>query len=75
MLKEQFLTAGNVDRMTGEAGEIGDGDLLERAAAGDEAAFTNLYRRRQGAVYRFALQMSGRRGVAEEVTQDRKSVV
>ena len=70
MLKEQFLTAGNVDRMTGEAGEIGDGDLLERAAAGDEEAFTSLYRRRQGAVYRFALHMSGRRSVAEEVTQE-----
>ena len=70
MLKEQFLTAGNVDSMTGEAGEIGDGDLLERAAAGDEEAFTSLYRRRQGAVYRFALHMSGRRSVAEEVTQE-----
>src|SRR5438034_3994211 len=70
MLKEQFLTAGNVDSMTGEAGEVSDGDLLERAAAGDEEAFTSLYRRRQGAVYRFALHMSGRRGVAEEVTQE-----
>ena len=70
MLKEQFLTAGNVDSMTGEAGEISDGDLLERAAAGDEEAFTSLYRRRQGAVYRFALHMSGRRSVAEEVTQE-----
>jgi RNA polymerase sigma-70 factor (ECF subfamily) len=38
--------------------------------AGDEESFAALYRRRQGAVYRFALQMSGQRGVAEEVTQD-----
>src|SRR5256885_3732186 len=70
MLKEQFLTASDVDSMTGGPAEISDGELLERAAAGDEAAFTSLYRRRQGAVYRFALHMSGRRSVAEEVTQE-----
>jgi RNA polymerase sigma-70 factor (ECF subfamily) len=38
--------------------------------AGDEAAFTTLYRRRQGGVYRYALQMSGNVVLAEEVTQD-----
>jgi RNA polymerase sigma-70 factor (ECF subfamily) len=38
--------------------------------AGDEQAFTALYRRHQGLVYRFALQMSGRTEIAEEVTQD-----
>jgi len=70
MTRTEFLTASDVDRMTGEPEEIGDGELLERAAAGDEGAFTSLYRRRQGAVYRFALQMSGRRSVAEEVTQE-----
>jgi len=70
MMKAQFLTAGDVDSMTGKPAQISDDELLERAAAGDEAAFTDLYRRRQGAVYRFALQMSGRRGVAEEVTQE-----
>jgi RNA polymerase sigma-70 factor (ECF subfamily) len=70
----QFVTAGDVDRptdnMTGEAPEISDSALLDRAACGDEAAFTTLYRRRQAAVYRFALQMSGRPSVAEEVTQE-----
>jgi RNA polymerase sigma-70 factor (ECF subfamily) len=70
MPKTELLTAGDVERMTGEAAEISDGELLERAAAGDEEAFTSLYRRRQGMVYRFALQMSGRRSVAEEVTQE-----
>jgi RNA polymerase sigma-70 factor (ECF subfamily) len=55
--------------MTGEP-EISDSDLLARAVDGDEESFTSLYRRRQGAVYRFALQMSGRRSVAEEVTQE-----
>jgi RNA polymerase sigma-70 factor, ECF subfamily len=47
-----------------------DEDLLRRSAAGDEEAFTALYRRRQAAVYRFALHMSGREDVAEEVTQE-----
>jgi RNA polymerase sigma-70 factor (ECF subfamily) len=47
-----------------------DGDLLRRMWSGDEEAFTSLYRRHQGTVYRFALQMSGRTEIAEEVTQD-----
>ncbi len=47
-----------------------DGDLLRRMWAGDEEAFTSLYRRHQAMVYRFALQMSGRTEIAEEVTQD-----
>ena len=38
--------------------------------AGDEEALSVLYRRRQGAVYRFALQMSGSKTVAEDVTQE-----
>jgi RNA polymerase sigma-70 factor (ECF subfamily) len=56
--------------MTIEPPEISDADLLKEAMAGDEECFAALYRRRQGGVYRFALQMSGSRGVAEEVTQD-----
>ena len=47
-----------------------DGDLLQLMMAGDEDAFTALYRRRQGGVYRFALQMSGSKTVAEDVTQE-----
>jgi len=39
-------------------------------AAGDEQAFTALYRRRQAGVYRFALQMSGSEAMAEDVTQE-----
>jgi len=38
--------------------------------AGDEEALALLYRRRQGAVYRFALQMSGSKTIAEDVTQE-----
>ena len=47
-----------------------DEDLLRLVMAGDEDAFTALYRRRQGGVYRFALQMSGSKTVAEDVTQE-----
>src|SRR6185369_6775383 len=45
-------------------------DLLRLMASGDEEAFTALFQRRQGAVYRFALQMSGSFSIAEEVTQE-----
>jgi RNA polymerase sigma-70 factor, ECF subfamily len=47
-----------------------DDDLLRLMMAGREDAFTELYRRRQGGVYRFALQMSGSEAVAEDVTQE-----
>jgi len=47
-----------------------DQQLLARMLAGDEDAFTALYRRRQAAVYRFALQMTGNVVVAEDVKQE-----
>jgi RNA polymerase sigma-70 factor, ECF subfamily len=47
-----------------------DDTLLGLALAGDEASFTTLYRRRQGAVYRFALHMAGDVILAEDVTQE-----
>src|SRR5205085_1553265 len=47
-----------------------DEELWRLALAGDEGAFTLLYRRRQGAVYRFAWQMCGSESVAEDVTQE-----
>ena len=47
-----------------------DEQLLAQALAGDEEAFTLLYRRRQGPIFRFALQMSGSLHIAEEVTQE-----
>ena len=49
---------------------LSDEELLRAARDGDEAAFTALYRRRQGAVYRFALHMSGDAAVSEDVTQE-----
>jgi RNA polymerase sigma-70 factor (ECF subfamily) len=47
-----------------------DLDLLRLMMAGDEDAFALLYRRRQGNVYRFALQMCGSQAIAEDVTQE-----
>jgi RNA polymerase sigma-70 factor (ECF subfamily) len=38
--------------------------------SGDEQAFLDLYRRRQGAIYRFALHMGGSVAVAEDVAQE-----
>ena len=38
--------------------------------AGDEDAFSMLYKKRQSGVYRFAFQMSGSRSIAEDVTQE-----
>src|SRR5271157_3187516 len=47
-----------------------DDELLMRMRSGDERAFVALYRRRQAAIYRFALHMSGSATVAEDVTQE-----
>src|SRR5688500_20290059 len=47
-----------------------DAELLRLMLAGEEEAFTALYRRRQGGVYRFALQMSGSEALAEDVVQE-----
>jgi len=47
-----------------------DDELLIRIQSGDEQAFVDLYRRRQAALYRFALHMSGSQSMAEDVTQE-----
>jgi RNA polymerase sigma-70 factor (ECF subfamily) len=47
-----------------------DEDLLFRIRSGEEAAFVGLYRRRQSAIYRFVLHMSGSATVAEDITQE-----
>ncbi len=58
-----MLSATDLDKLT-------DSELWRRASQGDEAAFVTLYRRRQSAVYRFALRMSGSTAMAEDVTQE-----
>jgi RNA polymerase sigma-70 factor (ECF subfamily) len=47
-----------------------DSDLLIRIQSGDEQAFLDLYHRRQAALCRFALHMSGSMSVAEDITQE-----
>lgn len=47
-----------------------DDELLIRIQSGDEEAFVALYHRRQAALYRFALHMSGSAHVAEDITQE-----
>ena len=47
-----------------------DDELLLRMHRGDEQAFVVLYRRRQGAIYRFALHMTGSAAAAEDITQE-----
>lgn len=49
---------------------LSDGDLLRLVSTGDEQAFLGFYRRHQGSIFRFALQMSGKQEIAEEVTQE-----
>src|ERR1044071_6186335 len=50
--------------------ELSDSELLRSMLAGDEEALALLYHRRQGGIYRFALQMSGSKTIAEDVTQE-----
>src|SRR5262249_1333660 len=45
-----------------------DQDLLRQLSRGNEAAFSTLYERFQGPLYRFVLHMSGNTATAEEVT-------
>ena len=47
-----------------------DQELLGQLRQGNETAFTVLYERYQGAIYRFVLHMSGNAATAEEVTQE-----
>src|SRR5919205_4538269 len=63
------MTTGPILRMT-QKNDLSDNELLRLMLAGDEDALAQLYRRRQGSVYRFALQMSGSKPIAEDVTQE-----
>src|SRR4029453_17068986 len=47
-----------------------DSELQKRLLSGDKEAFAELYRRHQRNVYSFALQMTGARELAEDVTQE-----
>lgn len=47
-----------------------DEELLRQMLAGEADAFEQLYDRRQGGIYQFALRMSGSPALAEDVTQE-----
>ena len=47
-----------------------DQELLRQLGKGNETAFTCLYQRYQGPLFRFVLHMSGNSATAEEVTQE-----
>jgi RNA polymerase sigma-70 factor (ECF subfamily) len=49
---------------------LSDAELLTRLADGCEGSWSEFYRRYQGRVYRFALQMTGSRAVAEDAVQE-----
>ena len=49
---------------------VDDTELLRRMRQGDEAAFQQLYRRHQAALYRFALLHSNGPGIAADVVQE-----
>jgi RNA polymerase sigma-70 factor, ECF subfamily len=64
------MTAGvNQYRMKPKSDST-DSELLRLMLSGDEESFAQLYRRRHGGIYRFALQMCGSQQVAEDITQD-----
>jgi RNA polymerase sigma-70 factor (ECF subfamily) len=50
--------------------EVSDDQLIRRLLRGHEDAFTAIYRRCSGPVYRFALHMTGDPNMAEEITQE-----
>ena len=50
--------------------QIPDDQLLKCIARGDTEAFSLLFRRRRGDVYRFALHMTARPAVADDVAQE-----
>jgi RNA polymerase sigma-70 factor (ECF subfamily) len=71
--RRESLSKADADRRNQlmlESQSHSDGDLLRLLSQGDEKAFLEFYRRHQGLVFRFALHMSGKAEIAEEVTQD-----
>jgi len=52
------------------AGDVSDGDLIQRAGAGDRAALETLYSRYARSVYGLALRRLGDRGRAEDAVQE-----
>ena len=49
---------------------VPDDELLAKVASGDATAFTDLFRRRQPDVFRFAVHMTGSAATADDVVQE-----
>ncbi|HKQ79591.1 MAG TPA: RNA polymerase sigma factor [Blastocatellia bacterium] len=64
------MTTAKTIRVMNAFDTCSDETLMRLTMAGDEEAFTRLYRRLRGAVYRFARRMSGSSNIAEDVTQE-----
>jgi RNA polymerase sigma-70 factor (ECF subfamily) len=64
------MLASNLYRMAPDLEHGSDDSLMAGVRSGRSDAFTLLFRRRRGDVYRFALHMSGSPAVADDVTQD-----
>jgi len=50
--------------------DLGDADLMQKAAHGDRDAFAALYHRHHAMVYRFARLMTGSDNAAEDIVQE-----
>jgi len=64
--------AGNFSSSKGNAEwsalkELSDEELYRLMRKGNQLAFAQLYERRQPAIYRYALHMSGSRAAGEEI--------
>jgi RNA polymerase sigma-70 factor, ECF subfamily len=49
---------------------LADGDLVQRASAGDREAFLSIYQRHHEGIFRFARAMTGSTASAEDVAQE-----
>jgi RNA polymerase sigma factor (sigma-70 family) len=69
VLRVESVTTREISQM-GEKAADGDRQLLGRVASGDRDALAELYERFGSALFRYLLQITNERGVAEEVLQD-----
>jgi RNA polymerase sigma-70 factor (ECF subfamily) len=71
---EQWITGAQVAKQRAmeepSPADAAEHELLRQLARGNETAFSALYTRYHGPLYRFAWHMSGNSATAEEVTQE-----
>ena len=66
------VSRARASRPAGDSGlhRLADEDLIQLSSRGDAAAFEIVYERHTDAAYSLAYRMCGRRGLAEDVTQE-----